>query len=181
MPISLGRLFLIFLKVGAFTFGGGYAMIPVFERELVKRFKLIAPEDFYDTLVVCQSLPGPIAVNFAVFTGLRLRGKRGALISLLGVVLPSFIFILLISVFLFRYIDVPIVEAMFKGIRLSVVALIFFAGAKLFMSHRSLEGLCIAVMAFALVFTFSLHPVWVVLMAGAYGILSRRAKGGEAP
>ncbi len=171
MKISLLKLFLIYLKVGAFTFGGGYAMIPIFERELVTRYKLIKPEEFYDTLVICQSLPGAIAVNFAVFTGLKLRGIRGAATTLLGVILPSFIFILIIAIFLFQYVEHPMVAAFFKGVRLSVVALIFLAGYKLLKKNRNWFGVFMMTITFAMVAFLDIHPFIVIVFTGFFGYL----------
>lgn len=169
MRISLIKLFLIYLKVGAFTFGGGYAMIPIFERELVVKYKLIKPDSFYDTLVICQSLPGVLAVNFAVYTGLKLRGVKGAFVNVLGVTLPSFVFILVIAMVFFQYIDHPLVSAFFVGVRVSVVALIFLAGLKLLKKNRTLFGAFMMVITFALIAAFNTHPFIVIFGAGLFG------------
>ena len=171
MEISLLKVFLIFLKVGAFTFGGGYAMIPIIERELVEKSKVLKPSEFYDTLVLCQSLPGAIAVNFAVFLGLKLKGYKGAFFGFLGVVLPSFLFILFISMFLFQFIDNPYVEAFFKGVRLSVVALMFLAGYKLLKSNRSFFGIGMITLTLIALLVFNLHPFILVLMGGLSGVV----------
>ena len=176
MTISAWKLFLIYLKVGAFTFGGGYAMIPVFERELVTRYKVIKPESFYDTLVICQSLPGAIAINFAAFTGYKLRGYRGAFASVFGVVLPSFVLILLVAMFLFQFIDVPLVEAFFQGVRLSVVALMGLAGWKLLMRNRSWFGVFVIITTMTLLLRFYVHPMVVVVLAGGFGYVTLTAK-----
>lgn len=176
MQPSLWHLFLSFLKIGAFTFGGGYAMIPVFEREFVHRYKYLKEEEFHDVLVMVQSLPGVIAINFSVFIGLRLRGKKGAFVSALGVALPSFVIILTIATFFFRFVDHPIVEAVFKGVRISVVALIFTAGYKMFKSHRHLKGLFLATFTFALVYTADIHPFFVILMMGLFGYMIEYTK-----
>ncbi len=171
MTISLYRLFMIFLKVGAFTFGGGYAMIPIFERELVYRYKLIKPESFYDTLTICQSIPGAIAVNFAAFVGYKLKGYKGAFIALLGVIIPSFVFILLIAIFLFQFIEMRYVAAFFQGVRLSVVALIFLAGYKLLRQNRTYLGIFIIVFTLALIVALQAHPVIAIVFAGGFGYL----------
>ncbi len=174
--MSAWKLFFIYLKVGAFTFGGGYAMIPVFERELVMKHHVIKPESFYDTLVICQSLPGAIAVNFAAFTGYKLRGYTGAFASVLGVILPSFAMILLVAVFLFRFVEEPLFEAFFKGVRLSVVALMFLAGWKMFKRHRSGFGLFIIAITLSMLLGFSAHPIIVVVFAGVFGYTSLTVK-----
>lgn len=175
--IPLWRLFLSFLKIGAFTFGGGYAMIPVFEREFVHRYKYLKEEDFNDVLVMCQSLPGVIAINFSVFIGLKLRGKLGALVSAIGVALPSFIIILVIATFFFRYVDHPTVEAVFRGVRVAVVVLIFTAGYKLFKANRTLQGIFLAVLTFALVFSAQVHPFIVIVLMGLTGYLITTLRG----
>ncbi len=171
MSMSVWKLFLIFLKVGAFTFGGGYAMIPIFERELVHKYKLIKPEEFYDALVICQSLPGAIAVNFSVFTGLKLKGLKGAVGALLGVVMPSFVFILIIAIFLFQYIDNCFVEAFFSGVRLSVVALMFLAGYKLLKQNHNMFGAFMMLITFSMIVAFNVHPFLIILFAGTFGFL----------
>ena len=176
VAMSAWKLFLIYLKVGAFTFGGGYAMIPVFERELVMKHKVIKPESFYDTLVICQSIPGAIAINFAAFTGYKLRGYVGAFASLLGVILPSFIMILLVAAFLFRFVEEPLVEAFFRGVRLSVVALMFLAGWKMLKRNRTWFGFFIIAITLAMLLGFSAHPIIVVVFAGVFGYASLTVK-----
>ena len=94
------QLFLTFLKIGAFTFGGGWVMISIIEREVVDKHKWISREDFLDLLAVAQSLPGILAVNFAVAIGDKLRGSRGRLCAALGTIIPSFTIILIIAIFL---------------------------------------------------------------------------------
>lgn len=176
MKISLTRLFFTFLKIGAFTFGGGYAMIPIIERELVHRYKYIKSEDFYDTLIICQSLPGVIAINFSVFIGLKMRGWKGALVSAVGVALPSFVIIITIAAFFFQYIENPYVEAFFKGVRVSVVALIFLAGFKLLKQNRSYYSVFIASLTFALVATFNVHPFIIIVSMGLFGVIVAKTK-----
>ncbi len=181
MAISYPQLFIVFLKLGAFTFGGGYAMIPIIERELVHRAKLITQDDFYDTIVICQSLPGMIAVNMAVLLGSKLKGVKGAFLSVLGVTLPSFIIILVIATLFFQAIENPIVLAFFKGVRVSVVALIFVAGIKLLRRNMHGFGLFIATLTFALVAMYFVHPFLVILMMGFLGYITTQIrKSGES-
>ena len=120
------RLFLTFLKIGAFTFGGGWAMISIIEREVVTNRKWLNGEEFLDLLSLAQSLPGILAVNIAVAIGQRLRGTRGSIVAALGTILPSFTIILVIAMFLTPdFIKTnTTVESIFRGIRPAVVALI---------------------------------------------------------
>lgn len=118
------QLFTAFFKIGIFTFGGGYAMIPLIEREVIENRKWIDRKDFLDMLVLAQSTPGPIAVNTAVFVGYKTRGVVGAIATTLGTVLPSFIVILLLAMFFAEVRDNRYVDAAFRAMRPAVVALI---------------------------------------------------------
>lgn len=122
----LSKLFLTFAKIGAFTFGGGWAMISIIEREVVDKHGWLSKADFLDLLAVAQSLPGILAVNISVVVGDKLRGLKGAITAALGTILPSFLIILLIAMFLTpeTIINNPTLSAIFKGIRPAVVALI---------------------------------------------------------
>lgn len=120
------KLFLTFFKIGAFTFGGGWAMISIIEREIVDRHKWIEKSEFLDLLAVAQALPGILAVNISVSVGDRLRGAKGSIVAALGTILPSFMMILAVAIFLTPDMikSNPTVTAVFKGIRPAVVALI---------------------------------------------------------
>lgn len=120
------QLFLSFFKIGAFTFGGGWAMISIIEKEIVDKHQWIGREEFLDLLAVAQSLPGILAVNISVAVGDKLRGRSGSVCAALGTILPSFLIILAIAIFLTPDIikDNPIVSRIFMGIRPAVVALI---------------------------------------------------------
>ena len=118
------KIFWSFFKIGIFTFGGGFAMIPLIEREIIERRHWIAKEDFLELLVVAQSAPGPIALNTAVFVGYKMRGYAGAIAAALGVIVPSFSVILLVAMFFSNVRYNPVVDAAFKGMRPAVVALI---------------------------------------------------------
>ena len=134
--------FLIFLKIGLFTIGGGYAMVPLIQDEIVDKRKWIDKEDFIDLLALTQSVPGIFAVNIAIFIGYKLRKFRGALAMALGTILPSFFIILAIALFFQQFKQYPIVENIFKGIRPAVVALIAaptFSMAKSAKINRYLE------------------------------------------
>ena len=122
----LRQLFGTFFKIGAFTFGGGWARISIIEREIVTKYHWVRREDFYDLLAVAQSLPGILAVNIAVSVGDSLRGKRGSVAAALGTIMPSFVIILCIALFLTPDLinGNRVVSAIFRGIRPAVVALI---------------------------------------------------------
>ena len=137
----------IFFKIGAFTIGGGYAMVPLIENEIVTKRKWIAQDDFIDLLAISQSAPGILAVNISIFIGYKLRGIRGSIVTALGTILPSFIIILTIALFFHNFKDNPIVERIFKGIRPAVVALIaaptFTMGVCKNQSLQSVDSGCI--------------------------------------
>lgn len=120
---SLWEIFMVFAKIGAFTIGGGYAMIPLIRDELVRR-GWMTDEELPDIIALAQSAPGVLAVNMSVFAGYRLRGVKGSLAATLGAILPSFLIILLIAMLFTGYQDNPIVVRIFKGIRPVVVSLI---------------------------------------------------------
>src|SRR5690554_3515051 len=117
------KLFTVFFRIGAFTFGGGYAMIPYIEREIVDKNKWIESEDIIDIFAIVQSVPGVIAVNSSTFVGYRVAGITGAVAATLGVVLPSYIIISIIAIFLYNFKDYPFVNEAFHGIQAGVAAL----------------------------------------------------------
>ena len=159
-----------FLKIGAFTFGGGYAMIPLIEQEVITRRRWIDPEEFYDLLTIAQSAPGPISLNTAVFVGYKLKGYIGAAAALSGIVLPPFVIILLVAAFFADIRNNPVVDAAFKGMRPAVTALIiapvigFMRGMRLWA-----KGLAVAI-GFA-IWYFTLSPVPLLIAGAAAGVL----------
>ena len=118
------QLFYVFLKIGTFTLGGGYAMLPLIQREVVDRKQWLDEEEFLNMIALAQAAPGIIAVNSAIFIGWRCGGWRGVMGAVLGAVIPSFLIILAIAMLFQDYKDQPAVEAVFKGVRPAVVALI---------------------------------------------------------
>lgn len=128
---SIASLFLTFLKIGAVTFGGGYAMISIIERDVVEKKRWITQSDMLDILSISESTPGPISVNTATFVGYRVAGFWGSFFATLGLVLPSFIVILLISFFYQTFLSWTIIQAAFLGIRSGVVVLLIDAVIKL--------------------------------------------------
>lgn len=164
------QLFTIFFKIGAFTVGGGYAMIPLIEAEIVTKKGWVAKEDFLDLLAIAQSAPGVFAVNIAIFIGYRLRGVRGCLATALGAILPSFLIILCIALFFLRFKENPTVEAIFKGIRPAVVALIAaptFNLAKAAKINR--YTIWIPIISALLIWLLGFSPIWIILLAGIGG------------
>lgn len=171
------ELFLIFCKIGLFTIGGGYAMVPLIENEIVSKRKWIAQEDFLDLLAISQSAPGVFAVNISIFVGYKLRGFRGSLVTTLGAVLPSFVIILAIAIFFKNFKDNPIVERIFKGIRPAVVALIAaptFTMAKSARINR--YTIWIPIFSALLIWLFGFSPIWIIAGAGIGGYLWGRSK-----
>ena len=160
----LWQLFWSFFKIGAFTFGSGYAMIPMIEKEVVDRKKWFGSEDFYNHLALAQSSPGPIALNTAVFVGYRQKGWIGALTAVLGTVIPCFTIILVIAIFLGDIRGNEYVEAAFRGIRPAVVALIAAPLVKMAKSARiSWLTALIPIAAALLIWLGHVNPVWVIL------------------
>lgn len=169
--------FSIFFKIGAFTIGGGYAMVPLIENEIVTKRNWIAKDDFIDLLAISQSAPGVLAVNISIFIGYRLRGIRGSIITALGTVLPSFLIILVIALFFHSFKDNTIVERIFKGIRPAVVALIAaptFSLAKSAKINR--YTIWIPVAAALLIWLTGFSPIWVIITAGIGGYIYGRFK-----
>lgn len=161
------RLFLSFLKIGAFTFGGGYAMIPIIEREVIDRRGWVSRADFLDLLTLAQSAPGPISLNTAVFVGYQVRGIGGALAALAGVVLPSFLIILCIALFFSEIRHNEWVDAAFKGMRPAVVALI--VAPVLSLSRGMHRVMYLVIVAAALAIWWLGWSPMLILAAGAMG------------
>lgn len=161
------NLFITFFKIGAFTFGGGYAMIPIMEREIVENKKLIGDEEFTDMLALAQASPGPVAVNTSVFIGYKIRGLTGALSCLLGTVLPSFLIILIIAIFFNDFKNLAIVEEIFSGIRPAIAALILSSVVIMLKKGDNLtKRISIAVIVAVLVSFLDISPV-IIIIAGA--------------
>ena len=167
--------FLTFFKIGLFTIGGGYAMIPLIEEEVVNKKKWIKPEDFMDLLAVTQSVPGLFAVNFSIFIGYKLKKFSGALAMALGVILPSFTIILCIALFFEQFKELEAVENIFKGIRPAVVALIAAPAFSLAKSAKvNRYTLWIPALSALLIWWYGVSPVIIIVLAGLGGYLYGR-------
>ena len=170
MNASLLGMFFTFAKIGLFTLGGGYAMVPIMEKEIVDRKGWLTHEEFMDILIVAQSTPGLFAINMASHIGNKARGVLGGVIGSLGVALPSIVVILLIAMFFRTFKDNIYIEKIFMGIRPAVVALI---AAPCFSMARtakiSIYNLWIPVVACILITAFGVSPIWIILVAGLAG------------
>ena len=167
---SYGAIFWTFFKIGLFTFGGGYAMIPLIEREIIDRRGWIAKENFLELLTIAQSAPGPIALNTSVFVGYKTRGFKGATAAILGAITPSFFIILAVALFFTAIKDNRYVEAAFKGMRPAVVALI---AAPIFNLAKGLGWwrILIAVAAAFVVWHFSISPIYMIILGAVAGLI----------
>lgn len=166
------KLFWTFFKIGAFVFGGGFAMIPIIQKEIVTKNQWMSEEEFIDMLGVTQSAPGPVAVNSAVFIGYKLAGLAGAVTALLGTVIPSFVIILLFAIFLSTQHDNYYMNHFFEGVRPAVVALILSAGLKLGKKviHSYFE-LFLGILALCLLLLLHVHPFALIILGALTGLI----------
>ncbi len=166
-----------FFKIGLFTIGGGYAMVPLIEEEIVNIKQWIAKEDFIDLLAIAQSVPGVFAVNLSIFIGYKLRKFPGALAMALGTILPSFLIILGIALFFHRFKEYEAVENIFKGIRPAVVALI---AAPTFSMAKSAKinkyNVWIPIVSALLIWLLGVSPVYIIALAGIGGFIYGKLK-----
>lgn len=163
-------LFITFLKIGTFTIGGGYAMIPLIQREVVDKRHWMSDTEMLDAIALSQTMPGILAANIASIVGQRLRGLRGALVAVLGNILMPILFIILIAAVFRQFKDIPAIQHIFMGIRPAVVALI---AAPVFTLARkagvTLRTVWIPILAALLISLFGVSPVLVILIALAAG------------
>ena len=165
-------IFLTFFKLGCFTFGGGYAMIPLIEREVVINKQWVKDADIIDIFAVSESIPGAIAINTSTFIGYKIAGRKGAFASMLGVILPSFIIITLTAAFFGRFQDSPIVKAAFLGIRSAVAGLILIAAIKIgktAVRDRITAG--IMIFAVILVLVLDIHAIFAIIGGAITGLV----------
>ncbi|MBQ8701869.1 MAG: chromate transporter [Prevotella sp.] len=161
-----------FFKIGLVTFGGGYAMIPIIENEVVDRHKWLAKEELLDLIAIAQSCPGVFAINISIFIGYKLQKTWGAIASAFATALPSFIIILLIAMFFHQFQDNPVVAAVFRGIRPAVVALIAVPTFRLAQSANITLTNCWIPIACALaIWALGVSPILVIIVAGLAGYI----------
>ncbi|MGM0904171.1 MAG: chromate transporter [Bacillota bacterium] len=168
---TLFDIFWTFLKIGPVTFGGGYAMIPLIEREVVHKKKWVKVEDVTDVFALAESIPGAIAINSSTFIGYRIGGIKGAIAALLGVFLPTFLIVVVLSIVFLQIQDNPKIEAAFQAIRASIVALIVYAG---YMIGKTAivdkTTLFISIGSMTVLLFFHIHPVFIILFGIFLGI-----------
>ena len=184
------KLFFTFLKIGAFTFGGGYAMVALLQNEFVEEKKWVTKEEFLDMVAIAESTPGPMAVNSATYIGYKMEGVEGAAVSTLAVCLPSFLVIYGISLFFDQFLRLTVVSNAFRGIQAGVVYLILSAGVKMLKNlERSPFNLLVLTavlltMVGCSVLAVSFSSIFYILLSGGAGFLlyavRRVHKGGKA-
>ena len=173
MKTKLLQLFLTFFRIGLFTFGGGYAMIPLMQRETVEKHKWINDDDILEVIAIAESTPGPIAINSATFIGYKVAGVWGAACATLGTVLPSFIIILIISFFLRQFQDIKAVQYAFNGIRAGVLALVIKAWWTMAKKmQKNSIAYVIAVGAFLAAGILDIHVLIVIVCSGIIGLIA---------
>ncbi|NLL14110.1 MAG: chromate transporter [Fibrobacter sp.] len=164
-------MFCSFLKIGTFTIGGGYAMLPLIEQEFVGRKGWVSKEEIVNILAVSQSMPGVIAINASLFVGYKVGKVKGACVAAAGMILPSFFIILMIAVFFNQYRSVSVVQNAFSGVRAGITALILFTAIRLARSVINCRSdLLIAVFSFLLIALFEIHPIVVLLFSALTGL-----------
>ena len=171
-------LFWTFLKIGAFTFGGGYAMVALLEREFVEDKQWLSREEFLDMVAIAESTPGPVAVNSATYVGYKIEGAEGAAASTLAVCLPSFVVIYLISLVFDRFLQLSAVASAFRGIQVCVIYLILSAGMKMLKSlsgtafNKIIVAGVVAAMVGCSVLAVKFSSICCILFCGAAGVLA---------
>ncbi len=164
-------LFLTFFKIGAFTFGGGYAMIPLIQKEVVDNHKWVTADDILEVIAIAESTPGPIAVNAATFVGYKFGGFWGAFSATLGVVLPSFLIIALLSSLISRFQDYKVVQYAFYGIRAGVLALIVKAMINMYRKcPKSPVSYFIFAFSFVMVALLNIKAIYVLIACALIGL-----------
>lgn len=171
------ELFYSFFKIGTFTIGGGYAMIPLMEQEIVDRRGWLSREEFLNQLALSQSMPGVLAVNMATGLGYRLRGLRGAFSAIAGNIVMPVLFIITLAMLFRHFRDNPFVERFFMGVRPAVVALIAAPVFRLAQSAKVTWATCwIPILAALLIWLFDVSPILVILVAVVLGFVYGRIK-----
>ena len=170
-------LFLTMLKIGLFTFGGGYAMIALLENEFVAKRKWIEKDEFLDVAAIAESTPGPIAINAATYIGFKKAGIVGSIIATLGICIPSFVIIYAISLFFDAFLSLTLVAYAFKGIQICVVYLILSAGLRMLKQMKKtafniiiilITLICMVVLS---LFAVKFSTIFYILISGAFGVV----------
>lgn len=168
----LVKLFLAFLKIGTFSFGGGYAMLPFIQKEIVEKNYWISMSEFTDIIGISQMTPGPVAINSATFVGYKVSGVIGSIMATIGVVTTSFILISIINKILDKFKESTIIKAALAGMRPILIALIIYAFIDLAKeSYRDFKSIIITLIIGAILFTNKVHPILVIVIAAILGLL----------
>lgn len=171
---KLFEIFCVFFKIGAFTFGGGFAMIPLIEKEIVENKNWVEKEEFIDVIALAQTLPGPVAINTSVLVGYKMNGFLGSVFATLGSALPSFLIIAIIAIFFSKFNQYKIVQDIFAGIRPTVVALlvmaVFSISGKITKSKINIIIICI----FTSLLLLGLSPILAIIGGAVIGIISMK-------
>jgi chromate transporter len=174
------QIFYTFAKIGMFTIGGGYAMLPLIQKEVVDKKKWISSSEFVDLIAISQSVPGVLAVNISIITGYRLKKNLGSIVATFGTILPSFVIILAIALFFRSFQENIYINKMFKAIRPAVVALIavpVFSTAKVV--GINIKTLIIPLASAFLIWYWGVSPIYIVLIAALGGIIYGRVMNYE--
>lgn len=170
---KLFNIFITFLRIGAFTFGGGYAMIPLINKEAVEKNKWVSDDDILDIIAISESTPGPISVNAATFIGYKVAGFWGAFFATLGLILPAFIIMFLLSFVLRKVKDIKIIEYAFFGIRAGVLALIINALIKMYKQvDKNFISYFIIILSLILSVFVDMNAIVVIIICGLIGLVS---------
>ncbi|MDY0010515.1 MAG: chromate transporter [Candidatus Izemoplasmatales bacterium] len=173
----LFTLFWTFFKIGLFTFGGGYAMIPFIHSYAVEKFKWISDDEFLDIIAIAESTPGPIAINSATYIGYKVNGVKGSAFATLGVVLPSVIIITLIAMFFMQFRDNQYVEFAFQGIRIGVAVLVLNAAIRMYKKLEKTPLAYVMMIIALLIILFDILPVILLIaIGGIVGIVNQLIK-----
>ena len=165
------ELFTTFFKIGLFTFGGGYAMIPLIQKEIAEKRKWVTEKDILDIIAIAESTPGPISVNTATFVGYKLVGIIGAILSTLGLILPSFAIIILISLVLQEFESLKVVQYAFWGVRAGILALIIKAFCTMYKAcPKNIISYIIMIIAFLAVAIFNINALIVIIICAFIGL-----------
>ena len=169
--------FRTFFKIGMFTLGGGYAMIPLIEEEVVSRHKWVTKDEMLDLIAIAQSCPGVFAINISIFIGYKLNKVRGAIATSLGTALPSFLIILMIAMFFHQFEDNKVIAAMFRGIRPAVVALIAVPTFNMARQAKLNKfTLWIPIVSALAIWLLGVSPIWIIILAGIGGFIYGRMR-----
>lgn len=168
------NLFLTFVKIGTFTFGGGYAMVPLIENELVHKQELLTSEEFIDYLSIAQSFPGVLAVNISVLLGYRLYKIPGVIVCALGSIFSAFVIVLALSYFYFNNGSSQLLTAFFKGVSPVVIALLFYSFISMLNKlPKSKQNILLLIISFMSIGLFKINPIYLIIAGGVYSLCQK--------